>query len=152
MHPSEGESPRGNSDKRIMLDRLKTLERNIHELQAARQRIIPSVFQNDLREKWALRYGMFESIQIIIDISCHLVSKFNLGNPQNYRECVKLLEQNAFLPSNLAKKVHDMIGLRNILVHDYIAIDDTKLYLLLDQVEDMSDFAQVCAPLLERAS
>jgi uncharacterized protein YutE (UPF0331/DUF86 family) len=135
-----------------MLDRLKTLERNIQELQAARQRIIPSVLQTDFREKWALRYGMFERIQIIIDISCHLVSKFNLGNPQNYRECVKLLEQNAFLPSNLAKKVHDMIGLRNILVHDYIAVDDVKLYQLLEQVGDMSEFAHVCAPLLERPS
>jgi uncharacterized protein YutE (UPF0331/DUF86 family) len=135
-----------------MLDRLKTLERNIQELQAAKQRIIPSVLQTDFRERWALRYGLFESIQIIIDISCHLATKFNLGNPQNYRECVKLLQQNAFLPTELAKKVHDMIGLRNILVHDYIAIDDAKLYLFLDQVEDMSDFAHVCAPLLERAS
>jgi uncharacterized protein YutE (UPF0331/DUF86 family) len=45
-----------------------------------------------------------------------------------------------------------MIGLRNILVHDYITIDDVKLYQLLEQVGDMSEFAHVCAPLLERAS
>jgi uncharacterized protein YutE (UPF0331/DUF86 family) len=87
-----------------MLHRLKTLERNIQELQAAKQRIIPSAFQTDFRERWALRYGLFESIQIIIDISCHLATKFNLGNPQNYRECVKTSGTERISPTGTFQK------------------------------------------------
>jgi uncharacterized protein YutE (UPF0331/DUF86 family) len=133
----------------MMLDRLKTLERNILELKAARNRMTPATLSSDLRERWALRYGLFESIQIIIDICCHIVSKFNLGNPQNYRECVELLQQKAYITTDLAKKIHGMVGLRNILVHDYVAVDDAKLHGLLDQVDDMSEFARVCAKYID---
>lgn len=131
-----------------MLDRLKILERNIHELQSFKKRVTPTALATDMHTEWALRYGLFESIQIIIDISCHIVSKYNLGNPQNYRECIELLHQNAYINDDLSRKLEAMVGLRNILVHEYIAVDAVKLYDLLEQVEDMSVFAQVCEPYL----
>ncbi|MBI5475050.1 MAG: DUF86 domain-containing protein [Ignavibacteriae bacterium] len=132
-----------------MLDRLKILERNILELQAAKKRLSLSALSSELREQWALRYGLLESIQIIIDISCHLVSKFNLGNPQSYRECIELLQQNAYISPGLSTKLKSMVGLRNILVHDYIAVDDAQLYELLGQVDDMSEFVQACVNHLQ---
>lgn len=127
-----------------MLDKLKTLEKNIGELRSLRSRFL-STAADDLTEKWALRYGLFESIQIIIDISCHIVSKFNLGNPQNYRECVEILQQNGYITADLSNKLQAMIGLRNILVHEYMAIDDTKLREFLDRVDDMLAFVHACA-------
>lgn len=34
--------------------------------------------------QWALRYGLLEAIQMVIDIACHLVSTRNLGTPSRY--------------------------------------------------------------------
>jgi len=131
-----------------MLDKLKTLEKNIGELRSLKTRF-SSTARDDLTEKWALRYGLFESIQIIIDISCHIVSKFNLGNPQNYRQCIEILQQNGYITADLSNKLQAMIGLRNILVHEYMAIDDNKLREFLDRVDDMLAFAHACARYIE---
>jgi len=40
-------------------------------------------------DEWALRYGIFESIQIIIDIACHVAAKYNLGSSKSYVECTE---------------------------------------------------------------
>ncbi len=135
-----------------MLDKLATLEQNIRDLRLLKGKLSQLKWETGTHEKWALRYGLFESIQIIIDISCHLVSKFNLGSPKNYRECIELLLKNGYVSAELTKKIHLMIGLRNILVHEYMAIEDKRLYDMLDQVDHMSEFVRVSAPLLERSS
>ncbi len=131
-----------------MLDKLATLEQNIRDLRLLKSKLSQLNWQAGTHEKWALRYGLFESIQIIIDISCHLVSRFNLGSPKNYRECIELLLKNGYVSAEIAKKIHLMIGLRNILVHQYMAIEDKRLYDMLDRVDDMSEFASVVAPHL----
>jgi len=41
-----------------------------------------------------------------------------------------------------------MIGLRNILVHDYVIIDIEKLYQLLDSLSDFKKFAEEVKDLL----
>lgn len=82
---------------------------------------------NDKSKEWALKYGLIETIQIVIDISCHPVSKYNLGNPLIYAECIELLEKYAYIDKGLAKKLLVMVGLRNIIVHEYATIDNRKL-------------------------
>lgn len=125
-----------------MLDRLKLLEKNVVDLRALRQKVTINDFRSDRHLEWALRYGLFESIQIVIDISCHLVSKYNLGNPQSYAECVELLQQHKYLSEEVSSRLLGMIGLRNILVHDYVEVDVSRLYELLSNDDDFTQFVQ----------
>jgi uncharacterized protein YutE (UPF0331/DUF86 family) len=92
--------------------------------------------------EWALRYGFLESIQIIIDISCHLVSKYNLGNPENYSDCIEFLRKFNYIDENIENKLIGMIGLRNLLAHEYAAIKIERLYDLLDHLDDITSFVQ----------
>lgn len=125
----------------IMFDRLEKLEENYTQLEKFKESVsLNDVLQNKTDE-WALGYGLFESIQIIIDISCHLVSKYNLGNPKTYIDCIDLLVQNNYLDSKLGEKLNGMIGLRNILIHEYVKIDLDKLYQLLNSINDFKEFA-----------
>jgi len=80
-----------------MLERIKLLEDNVKELLSFNKRFSAGEIKNDKTKEWALRYGFLETIQLVIDISCHLVSKYNLGNPQNYSECIELLKQNDYV-------------------------------------------------------
>jgi len=124
-----------------MFDRLEKLEENYTQLEKFKESVsLNDVLQNKTDE-WALGYGLFESIQIIIDISCHLVSKYNLGNPKTYIDCIDLLVQNNYLDSKLGEKLNGMIGLRNILIHEYVKIDLDKLYQLLNSINDFKEFA-----------
>ena len=55
---------------------------------------------------------------------------------------MKLLVKNKYLSKGLSKKVISMVGLRNILVHEYVAVDDEKLYHFLEYLNDFIAFVQ----------
>jgi uncharacterized protein YutE (UPF0331/DUF86 family) len=85
---------------------------------------------------------LLESIQIVIDISCHLASEYNLGNPSSYGECIELLGKNNYIGRELEHKLIGMAGLRNLLAHEYTAVKVEKLYDLLDHLDDIKEFIE----------
>ena len=125
-----------------MLERLKLLEDNIVELIGLKNRYSLEDIAYDKSRQWALRYGFLESIQIVIDVACHIVSKYNLGSPSTYSECIELLTKYKYIDEDLSDRVSGMVGLRNILVHEYITVDTDKLYGLLESVKDLKEFAE----------
>ena len=125
-----------------MLERLNQLEKNIVELEKFHKENKLTEIKENLQLQWILRYGLFESIQIVIDISCHLVTKYNLGNPKTYGECVEILRKEDYLQVSVADKLIGMIGLRNLLIHEYVEVDIKKLYNLLNSLNDFNSFAE----------
>ncbi len=127
-------------ENEILLERIEQLEDNIHTLkQLSANHSLEDIKANKLDE-WALRYGLFESIQIIIDITCHISSKYNLGTAKTYTACVENLVQHNFIESSLGKNLISAIGLRNILIHEYVKIDTEQLYSFLDLTNELSTF------------
>jgi uncharacterized protein YutE (UPF0331/DUF86 family) len=124
-----------------MLDRLKILEQNIAELNKFKKENTAKSIKNDIQKQWIIRYGLFESIQIVIDVACHLTSKYNLGNPNNYSDCIDLLIVNKYITSGLGNKLSGMVGLRNLLIHEYVSNDLIRLFKLLDELQDFACFA-----------
>jgi len=125
-----------------MLERIENLENNIMGLKEIKlTKTKQEILENRLDE-WALRYGLFESIQIIIDISCHLASKYNLGSVKSYKECIEKLCEFEYIDKPLCEHLVQMAGLRNILIHEYVGIDKEKLYSFLDMVDDMAKFIE----------
>ena len=64
-----------------------------------------------------------------------------MGIPKNYSDCISFLINNNYLENELGKRILSMIGLRNLLVHEYGIIDVKKLYEYLDHLQDIRDFA-----------
>ncbi len=125
-----------------LTEKLKLLEENIKILQEIKAQISLAELKRNRRYEWEIRYGLFESIQIVVDIACKLASKYNLGNPKSYRACIELLQQHNYLDETIALKAMSMVGLRNLLVHEYVKIDDAELYRFLDSLEDFMTFAK----------
>ncbi len=122
-------------------DKFQNLEENIKLLKEIKSSVSLEKLQSSKRYEWEIRYGLLESIQIIIDISCKVSLSYNLGNPKNYRECVELLHKHKYLQAATMKKVVGMIGLRNLLVQEYVSIDTKKLHQFLDSLDDFLSFA-----------
>jgi uncharacterized protein YutE (UPF0331/DUF86 family) len=119
-----------------LTEKLKHLEENIKLLKEIKSTITLDDLKLNKRYEWEVRYGLFESIQIVIDISCKISSYYNLGNPKSYKECIELLVKYDYLSLEVSKKTIAMVGLRNLLVHEYIEIDDEKLYTFLSYLDD----------------
>lgn len=125
-----------------MRERLLRLEVNVRELARFRQMYTSEDVRREPHLEWALRYGLLEAIQIVIDLSCHIASEKSLGAPATYAECVDLLSRAGLVSGDVAKAVSGMVGLRNILVHEYISVDLNRLYDLLDHLDDFRAFAE----------
>ncbi len=123
-----------------MLQRLENLEENIATLKTLKKRFSISDITENKLDEWSLRYGIFESIQIIIDISCHISSKYNLGLSKTYVECIENLQKQNYLSKKLSKSLISAIGLRNLLIHEYVRIDIEQLYDFLDFTDDFAQF------------
>lgn len=80
------------------------------------------------------------AIQAILDICNHIAADLGLEAPSEYRQVPEILAERKLLPTKLAKKISSMIGLRNILVHEYLKLDRRLVYKVL--TEDLGDFAK----------
>ncbi len=88
-------------------------------------------------------YGLAErylqlSIECVLDIGNHLISKMELKKPDTYHEILLILGENNILPEDFAKKIGKMAGFRNILIHNYMDVDREIVYEHLQ--EDFLDF------------
>jgi uncharacterized protein YutE (UPF0331/DUF86 family) len=85
---------------------------------------------------------LLESIQIVIDLSCHLAVHHNLGNAETYSDCIQLLARYDIIDGALEERLMSMAGLRNILVHEYVTVDIGRLVSFLDHLDDFTAFAK----------
>ncbi|MCC5926518.1 MAG: DUF86 domain-containing protein [Bacteroidetes bacterium] len=127
-------------------DRLAQLEENVAKLRAFKKEHSQNEVLENLTLGWALRYGLFESIQLTIDIACHIAASNNFGKTSTYKDCVNSLQSFNILDEGLAERLRAMVGLRNILIHEYVKIDVNQLYAYLNLLDDFSEFIAKVSP------
>ena len=121
--------------------RLKELEDTVGELESFRQQTFAEL-KESRREMWALRYGTLEAIQIVIDVACAVVSHENRGHPKTYAECLRILGREGRIDEALAERLAEAVGLRNVLVHDYLDVNDRLVFEALENLDDLRAFAR----------
>ena len=126
--------------KETIFEKLKTLEQNVYYLKEFKEKHTLNDVLNDKTLEWALRCGLFESSQIVIDIACAISADFNLGNPKSYKECIELLKTNKYINESVARELVKIAGLRNLLVHEYVKVSMEKLFNLLSELETFVEF------------
>lgn len=81
------------------------------------------------------------SIQIVIDTSHLIIIDMGLERPKDNYEAISILYNEGILSEKLSNKISGMIGLRNILVHEYGKIDKEKVYGILENdIQDLEEF------------
>ena len=89
------------------------------------------------------------AIQCVLDISNHIVADLRLNLPADNRELFELLATHKILPPSLAKKLVQMAGFRNVLVHEYLEIDRRRVFQVLkNDLGDFEKFIRAVAKLL----
>lgn len=91
------------------------------------------------------------AIEAMLDIGEILIATLKLEKPQIHREVPLILAKEKIIPSALSKKLALAAGFKNILIHDYLAIDNDKvLKYLQEDLEDFNDFARHIAEYLTK--
>lgn len=90
-----------------------------------------------------IRYALQTAIQCVIDIANHLLIGGDLEQPSDSRSAILGLGRHGILPQDFAQGLAGMSGLRNVIVHRYMTVDDELIYQFLQRcVADFETFSQ----------
>jgi len=80
--------------------------------------------------------------QCCIDISHRIISLEGAHKPVDYYDALLRMGELGVLPAGFARHLAPLAGFRNILVHEYLAIDWDEVYGALHRLEDLERFAE----------
>jgi len=78
------------------------------------------------------------AIESLSDIGNHVVADMGLGTVNSYSDIPRLLYESAYIDVEMRETWIQMIGFRNVLVHDYLDVDRKLVYTVLQ--ENLGDF------------
>ncbi len=81
------------------------------------------------------------AIQAAIDAANHVLAEDFPDTPSSYREVFELLARRGVLEADLAGRLVEAVGLRNILVHGYLDVDPARIWEALARLEDLEALA-----------
>src|SRR3989344_4419668 len=91
------------------------------------------------------------SIQSIIDIAHLIIIDLNLKRPEDNYEAISILFEKRIISDSLDQTLTKMVGLRNILVHEYGKIDRKKVFkILTGKLQDLELFKKQIIVFLKK--
>jgi uncharacterized protein YutE (UPF0331/DUF86 family) len=135
-------------DRERILAKLAHLEGYLQEL----HQLVPTGF-NEYLENFERRRACERLLQIsiecMLDICALLVSGLRLGLPGETDDLLEKLERAKVFSSPVINLLRTMKGFRNILVHEYVGIDNAIVYkVLTTRLEDFGAFKSESAQVL----
>ena len=130
--------------KQKIIEKLENFQEHMKYLyQLEKEAKNQELFLNDFHLFGSTERYLQLSVQSIVDI-CHLiVIDLDLKRPQDNYEAISILFEKKVISENLAQNITKMLGLRNILVHEYGKIDRKLIYeILKNRLEDLEDFKE----------
>jgi len=129
-------------DQEVIQKKLQELKRYVKELENLKN--IPfDEFSSSLNKQWMFHHGLQLSIQILLDIGNHILAAIGENQIEEYVDVIDKLGENGIIPIDFSKRIRGMVGLRNILVHEYADIDLHKVYdIVQNKLQDFYHFAE----------
>ena len=127
---------------RQMLDRLGV------EIDALRRlaRLDPGALLRDDDLLAAVKYRFIVAVEVCIDVGRHVVASEGLRAPLDYADTFAVLADAELLDPAIAAELRDTARFRNLLVHGYAKVDDTRVVeILRDRVDDLAAFRTALA-------
>ena len=107
-------------------------------------------FRKDLSLVWIAERGFEILIQNLLDIGAHILASEIKNDWDDYGEIILKLGHHAILPMDFSERIQGMAGLRNILIHEYLRVDVTKLHdYLKNRLGDFTDYMSHIKKYLE---
>ena len=127
-------------DKDLVQGKIDIIEKNLDFLGEYKSYNVEK-FLNKYKDIQAVKYSLFEIIEASIDIASHIISVENFERAESYAEMFEILEKHNVIEAKLSVKLSNMARFRNILVHSYASIDNSKvLEYVKEELVDVENF------------
>lgn len=122
-------------------DKIKEIENYLSELAG----IAPEQFDEyDIKTKAACERYFEVIVQGVVDLAFLVIKENGLKTPEDEREAFDILAKEKIISGELAQKLKDAKGMRNIIAHQYGNIDDRVVFesITKELGKDVGTFVQ----------
>ena len=99
-----------------------------------------AALQADAERLSGLKYRFVTTIEGVVNVAQHLCASEGWGPPKDNADSLRVLACHDVLGAQLADGLAHAVGFRNLLVHQYVDVDDDRVVGYLDHLTDMSAF------------
>ena len=117
-------------DIEVIKQRLVQLSTSLNKIERFNNISLEEFLDDDIIQD-VVEYNLFIAINMMIDIATHIVVDNNIGNPKTLGETFDILNKEKYLSDDETKGYRNMVGLRNILAHEYVNIDKNIIYSIM---------------------
>jgi uncharacterized protein YutE (UPF0331/DUF86 family) len=108
-------------------------------------------YTNDRVSQAVVERWLQLSAQICLDIANHIISEEGFREPKDNQDMFVILNEEGIIPEDFIADLTGIARFRNVLVHMYAELDQTKVYAALtEHLEDFDRFAKLIVKFLER--
>jgi uncharacterized protein YutE (UPF0331/DUF86 family) len=98
-----------------------------------------------------VKYTFVTAIEACVDVAQHICATEGWGPPTDNGDAVRLLGDHGVCTPELARSIRQAVGFRNVLVHDYIKVNDDIVRDRLKALGDLEDFVSQVAAFVTTA-
>jgi len=97
-----------------------------------------------------VKYTFVTAIEACVDVAQHICATQGWGPPADNGDAIRLLGEHGVLAPALARSIRQAVGFRNVLVHDYVRVNDDIVIDRLKALGDLQDFVSQVAAYVAR--
>ena len=130
-----------------LVERLSELRRHLDHLREIRPRVTGrEALERDLSLHNDVLFSLLTVCQLVIDLAGDLAARRG-DRFEDYTEAVRSLARDGrFLPE-LVRKLERLPGFRNVVIHEYVALDLDRVIDALDDLAPVEQFLELVRKL-----
>lgn len=137
-------------DQQLIAQKLDSLRRCVQRVESRMPASLEQL-QRDVDAQDIVALNLTRAVQMCIDIGAHWLAVNGKGeSPKTMGEVFAALAEAGLLSHALSDRLRRSVGFRNIVVHNYGAVNWEIVYgICAEHLSDFKDFARVFSDLVE---
>ena len=129
-------------DESRILQKIQAITDSLSKLEEL-ARMDMGTFLSDFRSVDSAKYNLQTSIEAMIDICNHIISRRRLRIPATNVESFEVVSETGLLAADALPVYRSMARFRNRIVHMYDEVDDSQIHEILQtRLDDIRAFVQ----------
>ncbi|QXH94725.1 DUF86 domain-containing protein [Pseudomonas ogarae] len=125
----------------VLINKAASIERCVARVREEYEKD-PATFATDFTRQDSAVLNIQRACEAALDMGQHLIRRERLGGPQSARDTFELLFQGAWVEEGLVKNLKNMVGFRNIALHNYQALQlPIMVAIITGQLDDFLAFS-----------
>ncbi|MGD0946973.1 MAG: HepT-like ribonuclease domain-containing protein [Candidatus Binatia bacterium] len=126
-----------------LVERLAELHRHLEHLRELRPRVVGrEALERELSLHNDVLFSLLTVCQLVINIAGELCARRG-DRFEDYTEAVRNLTRDSRFPTDLVRQLELLPGFRNVLVHEYVALDMERVVEALNNLGPIEEFLEI---------